>query len=100
MGEMNQEQKIIFVKTEIKLDENDYESIREEFIPDADMLHFPENTEGLTIYPLSITSYPRVLASLTAKSAGEWAIRKCIHENWEITYGNIQCCLANLEMDF
>ena len=73
--------------------ENVDEKIAEYFIPEPDVPTY----EGLIIIPLSITSYPKILSSMSANQAGYWAIRKCKQQKWHIS--DYECCLANLEMD-
>ncbi|MDE5898760.1 MAG: hypothetical protein K2H09_05795 [Treponemataceae bacterium] len=90
-----------FIKTKTHIDRPVIALMQQEFIPDADTPEFPGLDIGTSrLYPLSITAYPAVLASMTAMEAGAWAVGKCIREHWEITKDNIESCLANLEMDF
>ncbi len=89
-----------FIKTKCVVDIPDAKLLEEAFIPDDDMPVFPKIEKGTRIYPLSITEYPAVLKGKTAMEAGAWAITKCRQQNWKLDLDNIQCCLANLEMDF
>ena len=91
---------INFIKTKFLVEKPDVALLKSAFIPDADMPEFPEIKENTRIYPLSITDFPSVLTRLTAMEAGAWALTKCRQQNWEYSLDNIQCCLANLEMDF
>ena len=89
-----------FIKTKSYIEEPDVALMKKEFIPDSETKEFPDLIRGSKCYPLSITSYPRVLKRMSALQAGAWAITKCMKENWQIDKDNIECCLANLEMDF
>ncbi len=91
-----------FIKTKKTVTEPDYYLLKEAYIPDSDS-YFPEPNEvtGRTrIFPLSVTAYPGVLKRMTAMEAGAWAFTKCKQQHWELSLDNVQCCLANLEMDF
>lgn len=88
-----------------KLDEKLVKKFQEEFIPDSVWETFPiKQLDGypypFIFYPLSVESYKGVLSRMSCKDAGEWAISKCRQQNWDTDFFNIQCCLANLEMDY
>lgn len=90
-----------FIKTKSYIEKPDIALMRREFIPDSDTPDFPEIIIGKSkCYPLSVTTFPSVLTRMTAIEAGAWAITKCQQQKWEINKGNIESCLANLEMDF
>ena len=90
-----------FIKTKSRIDRPIIALMRQEFIPDEDTPEFPELDIGTSrLYPLSVTSFPAVLARMTAMEAGAWAVGKCRQQHWELTRDNIESCLANLDMDF
>lgn len=90
-----------FIKTKSYIEKPDVELMKREFIPDSDTKEFPEIIIGKSkCYPLAVTSFTAVLMRMTAIEAGAWAITKCMQQNWQIDKDNIECCLANLEMDF
>lgn len=92
---------VFFIKTKQLVTEPKLDLLREAFIPDDDVPTFPESiTKDTRIYPLSVTAYPSVLKRMTAMEAGAWAVTKCFQQHWEADLDNMQCCLANLEMDF
>ena len=92
---------INFIKTKHLVERPNIALLKEAFIPDDDMLSFPEEIkENTRIFPLSVTAYPSVLRRMTAMEAGAWAITKCHEQHWPMELDNFQCCLANLEMDF
>lgn len=64
------------------------------FIADPDT---PALGTGVKWIPLCITTYPKVLASMTANQAGYYALQKCRGQRWPLS--DYDCCLANLEMD-
>ncbi len=95
--------KTYFIKTKKFFDEPDVKGMKEAFIPDEDMKDFPLDNgwdKDTRLYPLSIADYPRVLSRMTGMEAGAWAIGKCLQQHWAPDYDNVQCCLANLEMDY
>lgn len=89
-----------FVRTRTRVDDEDIEAMKREFIPDSSCPVFPE-VDGKTeiLCQISEESFPGVLSRMTVEDAGEWAKAKCRHENWELEPGNIRSCLNNLEMD-
>ncbi len=94
---------LFFIRTKRWVEKPDYNQLKEAFIPDEDSSSFPlmeTITSDTRIYPLSITEYPGVLKRMTAMEAGAWAISKCGEQHWPVNFKNIQCCLANLEMDY
>lgn len=48
---------------------------------------------------LSMKSFPRVLASMTAMEAGAYALDRCLREKWPVTEDKLRSVLAQLEMD-
>ncbi len=48
---------------------------------------------------LSIKSFPRVLASMTAMEAGAYALDRCLREKWPVTDDKLRSVLAQLEME-
>lgn len=90
-----------FIRTKSYIDRPDVELMRREFVPDMDTPEFPEIIVGRSkCYPLSETSFPNVLRCMSALEAGAWAVSKCFEQGWQICKGNIEACLANLDMDF
>ncbi|TAH52355.1 MAG: hypothetical protein EWM51_08775 [Treponema sp.] len=48
---------------------------------------------------LSMKSFPRVLASMTAMEAGAYALDRCLREKWTVTEDNLRSVLVHLEME-
>lgn len=98
------ESKMLFIKSKTTL-KGTYSFNINDFVIDSDTPNEVTPTskglpEGTRLFPLSMVSYPEVLKRMTAMEAGLWALNKCISEKWDLNYGNVKCCLANLEMDF
>lgn len=94
---------LLFIRAKHWVEKPSYDSLKEAFIPDEDTTAFlpPEAiTKKTRIYPLVITAYPGVLKRMTAMEAGAWAVSKCEKEHWQVNFKNVQCCLANLEMEY
>ena len=92
---------VYFIRTRNDVTVPNLQLLKKEFVPEYDQPEFPsEINEDTRIYPFSEKSFPGILSSMTATQAGMWAIRKCKQECWEVSLDNIQCCLANLEMDY
>ena len=58
----------------------------------------PDSPDYITIF-LPEANFPRTTKTMTAETAGNWAIRRCIANHWEVTPENIWAALANLEID-
>ena len=94
---------LLFIRAKYWVEKPSYNRLKEAFLPDEDTASFPlpeAITERTRIYPLAITQYPGVLKRMTAMEAGAWAVSKCGQQHWPVNLKNVQCCLANLEMDY
>lgn len=56
-------------------------------------------TYGVRDILLSMKSFPRVLASMTAMEAGAYALDRCLKEKWDVTENSLRSVLSNLEME-
>lgn len=80
--------------SKIITEENFKTDFKSSFIADQDT---PDASSKVHWIPLCITTYPKILASMTANQAGYYAFKKCNEQKWPCT--DYDCCLANLEMD-
>lgn len=70
-----------------------------EFEPGQAFLHPNGNRYGVRDILLSMKSFPKVLASMTAMEAGAYALDRCLREKWEVTENNLRVVLVQLEME-
>jgi len=86
-----------FCKVDKNITEENFKTdFASSFIADSDSPTLGTGVKFLWI-PLCITTYPKVLASMTANQAGYYALKKCREQRWP--HSDYDCCLANLEMD-
>lgn len=85
-----------FIKVEVDPTEEDLAERNFQWLEEPDTL--PEAGMEATVV-LAKENYPKVLASMTAQKAGEWAIRRCIANGWTVEPQKIGAALANLEAD-
>ncbi|MCR4734053.1 MAG: hypothetical protein K5829_03490, partial [Treponema sp.] len=85
--------KVSFCKvTKIITEENLKTDFASSYIADSDSPTLGTGVKFLWI-PLCITTYPKVLASMTANQAGYYALKKCREQRWP--HSDYDCCLAN-----
>lgn len=90
--------KLVFVKSKQYV--NSVEELNSEgmLLPDEDTPNL-KGVSGAVVMPLAVTSFPKVLSSMTASKAGEYAMAVCRREKWDIDRDNLEACLAQLEME-